>query len=98
MATGGAVVCTDAHGNRDFCSDGDNCLMPEANAQPVAAAVTRLLADPALRCGSGRPGWPPRPATAGRPGSTALEQFMFEIARPRKIEPSTDAVPGPRRR
>ncbi len=27
MATGGAVVCTDAHGNRDFCDDG-NCLMP----------------------------------------------------------------------
>ncbi|MDQ6730416.1 MAG: glycosyltransferase [Actinomycetota bacterium] len=22
MATGGAVVCTDAHGNRDFCTDG----------------------------------------------------------------------------
>ena len=30
MATGGAVVCTDAHGNRDFCADGENCLMPEA--------------------------------------------------------------------
>ena len=28
MATGGAVVCTDAHGNRDFCVDGENCLMP----------------------------------------------------------------------
>lgn len=26
MATGGAVVCTDAHGNRDFCVDGENCL------------------------------------------------------------------------
>ena len=30
MATGGAVVCTDAHGNRDFCVDGENCLMPGA--------------------------------------------------------------------
>ena len=30
MATGAAVVCTDAHGNRDFCVDGVNCLMPEA--------------------------------------------------------------------
>ena len=29
MATGGAVVCTDAHGNRDYCVDGVNCLMPE---------------------------------------------------------------------
>ena len=27
MATGGAVVCTDAHGKlRDFCVDGENCL------------------------------------------------------------------------
>ena len=32
MATGGAVVCTDAHGNRDFCVDGVNCLMPGADA------------------------------------------------------------------
>ena len=31
MASGGAVVCTDAHGNRDFCEDGENCLMPEAD-------------------------------------------------------------------
>ena len=33
MATGCAVVCTDAHGNRDFCRDGENCLMPEADAR-----------------------------------------------------------------
>ena len=37
MATGGAVVCTDAHGNRDFCVDGENCLMPEASTTAVAA-------------------------------------------------------------
>ena len=24
MATGGAVLCTDAHGNRDFCVDGED--------------------------------------------------------------------------
>ena len=38
MATGGAVVCTDAHGNRDFCVDGDNCLMPEPTVESVSAA------------------------------------------------------------
>ena len=27
MAAGTPVVCTDAHGNRDFCRDGENCLM-----------------------------------------------------------------------
>ena len=48
MATGGAVVCTDAHGNRDFCEDGQNCLMPEPNAAAVSSAIHRLLQDPAL--------------------------------------------------
>ena len=33
MATGCAVVCTDAHGNRDFCRDGENCLMPDGDAR-----------------------------------------------------------------
>jgi glycosyltransferase involved in cell wall biosynthesis len=49
MSTGAAVVCTDAHGNRDFCRDGENCLMPEATPEAVAAALQRLLDDPALR-------------------------------------------------
>ncbi|MGA2013506.1 MAG: glycosyltransferase [Solirubrobacteraceae bacterium] len=98
MATGAAVVCTDAHGNRDFCIDGENCLMPEPTPAAVAAAVTRLLADPALRARLGQAGvataaryrWPER--------IDALERFMLEIAQPRRTEPSTDKVPGPRRR
>jgi GT2 family glycosyltransferase len=98
MATGGAVVCTDAHGNRDFCGDAENCLMPEANANAVAASISQLLADRSLRSRLGQAGlstaadysWPPR--------IEALERFMFEIARPRRIERSTAAVPGPRRR
>jgi GT2 family glycosyltransferase len=49
MATGCAVVCTDAHGNRDFCRDGENCLMPEPTPEAVAAAIRRLLADNDLR-------------------------------------------------
>jgi GT2 family glycosyltransferase/glycosyltransferase involved in cell wall biosynthesis len=49
MSTGLPVVCTDAHGNRDFCRDGDNCLMPEPDARAVAAAIQRLLDDQALR-------------------------------------------------
>ena len=49
MAAGAPVVCTDADGNRDFCEDGVNCLMPEPEPAAVAAAVERLLGDRALR-------------------------------------------------
>jgi GT2 family glycosyltransferase len=49
MATGAAVVCTDAHGNRDFCVDGVNCLMPDPTPESVAGALRRLFGDPQLR-------------------------------------------------
>jgi GT2 family glycosyltransferase len=49
MATGGAVVCTDAHGNRDFCVDGTNCLIPDPTVESVSGAIGRLLADRGLR-------------------------------------------------
>ncbi len=50
------MVCTDAHGNRDFCVDGGNCLMPEQTVESVSGALRRLLADPALRERLGRAG------------------------------------------
>src|SRR4029079_9376011 len=56
MATGCAVVCTDAHGNRDFCRDGENCLVPEPDPKSVAAAIQRLLDDPELRGRLGQEG------------------------------------------
>ena len=31
MAAGTPVVSTDAHGNRDFCRDGENCLIADAD-------------------------------------------------------------------
>ena len=49
MAAGAPVVCTDAHGNRDFCRDGENCLMAEDEPAAVRAALERVLSDPALR-------------------------------------------------
>jgi glycosyltransferase involved in cell wall biosynthesis len=57
MAAGAAVVCTDAHGNRDFCVHEENCLMPERNVASVRDALQRLLHDPGLRkrlTGNGR--------------------------------------------
>jgi glycosyltransferase involved in cell wall biosynthesis len=49
MAAGAPVVCTDAHGNRDFCRHEVNCLLVDADPAAVAAGVSRVLADPALR-------------------------------------------------
>ena len=98
MATGGAVVCTDAHGNRDFCTDGVNCLMPEASGGVVAALVSRLLADSSLRSRLGQAGMTTAAAYDWDTRIEALERFMFEIARPRRIKPTTGMVPGPRRR
>lgn len=49
MAVGTPVISTDAHGNRDFCRDGDNSLLVSSTKADVARAIERLLADPELR-------------------------------------------------
>jgi glycosyltransferase involved in cell wall biosynthesis len=93
MATGGAVVCTDAHGNRDFCADGDNCLMPEPEAGAVSAAIARLLADLEMRERLGQNGITTAAEYHWSQRLDALEAFLAKIAKPREIEPSTSAVP-----
>jgi GT2 family glycosyltransferase/glycosyltransferase involved in cell wall biosynthesis len=97
MATGGAVVCTDAHGNRDFCLDGRNCLMPEPDRESVCAALARLLTDAELRVRLGRAGERTAKEYAWERRIDALEEFLAQIAQPRKIEPSTEVVPEARR-
>jgi glycosyltransferase involved in cell wall biosynthesis len=49
MAAGAATISTDSHGNRDFCRDGENCLIVEPTEEAVAAAIERLFGDPELR-------------------------------------------------
>lgn len=50
MATGAPIICTDAHGNRDFCFDGKNCLMVEHDDEKaLSAAMKKLFNNPALR-------------------------------------------------
>lgn len=83
MATGCAVVCTDAHGNRDFCVDGENCLMPAPERDAVADALARLLADPALRERLGRAGIETAQDYAWERRIDALERFLDAVARPR---------------
>jgi GT2 family glycosyltransferase len=80
MATGAAVVCTDAHGNRDFCVDGENCLMPEATTAAVSAAIARLLADPELRARLGEAGRRTAQDYAWERRIDELEAFLVGLA------------------
>lgn len=50
MSSGCPIVCTDAHGNRDFCHDGKNCLMVEHDdIEGMTEALNKLFNDKALR-------------------------------------------------
>jgi GT2 family glycosyltransferase/glycosyltransferase involved in cell wall biosynthesis len=80
MATGAAIVCTDAHGNRDFCVDGVNCLMPAPDPRAVAAALTRLLEDPELRAQLGQAGIATAASYAWERRIDALEGFFVRVA------------------
>jgi GT2 family glycosyltransferase/glycosyltransferase involved in cell wall biosynthesis len=82
MATGGAVVCTDAHGNRDFCVDGENCLMPEPELAAVYAELARLLGDPDLRERLGAAGMQTAKQYAWERRIDALESFLESVAEP----------------
>jgi GT2 family glycosyltransferase/glycosyltransferase involved in cell wall biosynthesis len=97
MATGGAVVCTDAHGNRDFCADGENCLMPEAERDSVSDALARLLADPELRERLGRAGVETSAEYAWERRMDALEEFLEDVARPRVTVVASEVVPAAQR-
>ncbi|MGI8715592.1 MAG: glycosyltransferase [Solirubrobacteraceae bacterium] len=97
MATGGAVVCTDAHGNRDFCVDGENCLMPAPDAAAVSACLARALSDRPLRQRLGDAGMRTASDYAWERRIDALETFLSELARPRRIASSTDVVPRAQR-
>jgi GT2 family glycosyltransferase len=93
MACGAAVVCTDAHGNRDFCRDGENCLMPEGGSADVAAAIDRLLGDPGLRARLGQAGIATAAEYAWEVRIDALERFLDHVAAPTQLELAATAVP-----
>jgi glycosyltransferase involved in cell wall biosynthesis len=94
MATGAAVVCTDAHGNRDFCVDGVNCLMPEPSRSAVTAALARLLADPQLRARLGEAGRQTAQEYAWELRIDALEAFYQRVAASRRIALAGELAPA----
>lgn len=95
MATGGAVVCTDAHGNRDFCIDGVNCLMPESSRDEVTVAMQRLLQDDELRERLGAAGIETAKEYAWERRIDALEAFFEDVARPSRVELTPSGAQGP---
>jgi GT2 family glycosyltransferase len=97
MATGGAVVCTDAHGNRDFCVDGENCLMPDPESGSVRAALERLLADASLRERLGRAGEEAAKDYAWDRRIDGLERFLQDVATPTPLNRDGMAQGAPSR-
>jgi GT2 family glycosyltransferase len=97
MACGAAVVCTDAHGNRDFCVDGHNCLVPDANPDSVRGAIERLFGDPGLRERLGRAGVATAAEYAWELRIDELERFLWQVAAPRRLDLETIAVPEVRK-
>jgi glycosyltransferase involved in cell wall biosynthesis len=93
MAAGAAVVCTDAHGNRDFCVDGVNCLMPEANPAAVGAALARLLGDGELRAHLGSAGIETAQQYAWEKRIDALEQFFRRVAASGRMAVAGEVAP-----
>jgi len=50
MAAGCPVITTDSHGNRDFCRDGENCIMVEQNdVEGLASAISLVMGDQDLQ-------------------------------------------------
>jgi glycosyltransferase involved in cell wall biosynthesis len=93
MATGAAVVCTDAHGNRDFCVDGVNCLIPEPTPPAVGAALRRLLDDRDLRAQLGRAGVETAQEYAWERRIDALDAFFERVAVARRMAVAGELPP-----
>jgi glycosyltransferase involved in cell wall biosynthesis len=98
MAAGTAVVCTDAHGNRDFCVDGVNCLMPEADPAAVRDALARVLDDAELRASLGRAGIETAQDYAWERRIDALEAFFVRVAAAGRMAVAGELAPQLERR
>ena len=94
MATGAAVVCTDAHGNRDFCRDEVNCLIPEPNTGSVSAALARSSVIAELRDQLGRAGIETARDYAWERRIDALEDFFERVAASRRMAVAGELTPG----
>ena len=84
---------SDADGNRDFCVDGENCLMAAPRADAVAGAIARLLADVELRERLAQAGLRTAAEYAWESQIDQLERFLNDVATPHRM--SLDAIALP---
>ncbi len=81
MARGRPVVASGRGGSSEYLRDGENCLLAEAgNAGALAAAVTRLADDPALRARLREGGLDTAPRHTESELNDAVEQALLEAA------------------
>jgi GT2 family glycosyltransferase len=95
MAAGAPVVCTDADGNRDYCRDGDNCLMPAAEPAAVSQAIARLLNDRDLRERLAEEGRRTAQHYSWKRRIDELEAFFLEVSERRAAAPPPPALVTP---
>ena len=80
MAAGTPIVCTDAHGNRDFCRHEQNCLIADADPDSVSAALARVLVDVELRARLVDAGLDTAADYAWERRIDQLERFFLKVA------------------
>jgi glycogen(starch) synthase len=84
MAKGTPVVATGRGGSADFLRDEENCLLFDAgNAEALAAALTRLEADPELRARLREGGLETAPKHTEAVLNEAVERALTDAAGPR---------------
>lgn len=81
MAAGCPVICTDAHGNRDFCENGKNCLMVKHDDEEgLARAIRKLMKNKKLREQLSEAGLKTAKKYRWDPVMRKVEKFYNEIA------------------
>ena len=84
MAAGCPIICTDAHGNQDFCFDGKNCLMVDHDdTVALTKAITNLLNDKKLRDSLAKEGIKTAKNYEWDKIMDKAEKFFKDIARPK---------------
>ena len=76
MSAGTVVITTDCHGNRDFCTDGENCLIvQDGDYSGLTSAIRRVMQDADLRARLTAGGF----ATARRFSQAAMQRQLLDF-------------------